>query len=62
MNWGDVFMKTAYICFNTDIIHVGHHSIIVQARKYGKVIVGALRDEAMICHGKFPTTSLEERI
>ena len=55
-------MKTVYICFNTDVIHEGHLSVIAQARNYGRVIVGALCDEAMICLGKFPTASLEDRI
>ena len=55
-------MKTVYICFNTDIIHEGHLGVIAQARNYGKVIIGALCDEAMICHGKFPTLSLNDRI
>ena len=55
-------MKTAYICFNTDIIHEGHLSAIAQARNYGRVVVGALCDEAMIGLKKFPTASLEDRI
>lgn len=55
-------MKTVYICFNTEVIHEGHLSIIVHARNYGKVIVGALCDEAMISLGKFPSISLEDRI
>ena len=55
-------MKTVYICFNTDAIHEGHLGVIAQARNYGRVIVGALCDEAMICLGKFPTASLEDRI
>ena len=54
-------MKTVYICFNTDIIHEGHLNVIAQARNYGKVIIGALCDEAMICHDKFPTSSLDDR-
>ena len=55
-------MKTVYTCFCTDIIHAGHLNIIEQACKYGKVIVGALSDEALIIYNKFPTISLEERI
>lgn len=55
-------MKTVYICFNTDAIHEGHLGVIAQARNYGRVIVGALCDEAMIRLGKFPTASLEDRI
>lgn len=55
-------MKTVYTCFCTDIIHEGHLNIIEQAHKYGKVVVGALSDEALIRFNKFPTISLEERI
>ena len=55
-------MKTVYICFNTDVIHEGHLGVIAQAQNYGRVVVGALCDEAMICHGKFPTSSLDDRI
>ena len=55
-------MNTVYTCFCTDIIHAGHLNSIEQACKYGKVIVGALSDEALIKYNKFPTISLEERI
>lgn len=55
-------MKIVYTCFCTDIIHEGHLNVIKQARKYGKVIVGALNDEALIRYNKFPTISLEDRI
>ena len=60
--YDEAFMKTVYICFNTDAIHEGHLGVIAQARNYGRVIVGALCDEAMIGLGKFPTASLEDRI
>ncbi len=55
-------MKTIYTCFCTDVIHAGHLNIINEAKKYGKVIVGALSDEALIRFNKFPTISLDERI
>ena len=55
-------MKTVYTCFCTDVIHEGHLNIIEQAHKYGRVVVGALSDEALIKYNKFPTISLEERI
>jgi len=55
-------MKTVYTCFCTDVIHEGHLNIIDQAHKYGKVIVGALSDAALIRYNKFPTISLEERV
>lgn len=55
-------MKTVYTCFCTDAIHGGHLNIIEQARKYGRVVVGALSDAALIKYNRFPTISLEERI
>lgn len=55
-------MKKVYTCFCTDVIHDGHLNIIDQAHKYGKVIVGALSDEALIRYNRFPTVTLEERI
>ncbi len=55
-------MKTVYTLFCTDVIHDGHLNIIEQAHKYGKVIVGALSDKALIRFNKFPTIPLEDRI
>ena len=55
-------MKTVYTCFCTDVIHEGHLNIIEQAHKYGKVVVGALTNEALIRYNRFPTISLDERI
>ncbi len=55
-------MKTVYTCFCTDVIHEGHLNIIREAKKYGKVIVGALSDEALIRYNRFPTLSLPERM
>lgn len=55
-------MKSVYMCFTTDIIHEGHQNIIKEAIKYGKVIVGALSDGALIRYNRFPTRSLEERM
>lgn len=55
-------MKTVYTCFCTDVIHEGHLNIIDQAHKYGKVVVGALSDAALIRYNKFPTISLKDRI
>ena len=55
-------MKTVYTCFCTDVIHEGHLNIINEAKKYGRVVVGALSDKAMIRFNRFPTVSQEERI
>ena len=55
-------MKKAYTCFCTDVIHEGHLNIINEAKKYGRVIVGALSDKALIRYNKFPTISQDERV
>ena len=55
-------MKTCYTCFTTDVIHEGHLNIIKNAKKYGRVVVGALSIPESIRYNKFPTVSIEERI
>lgn len=55
-------MKTVYTCFCTDVIHDGHKNIIAKAREQGRVVVGALSDEALIRYNRFPTVPLEERV
>ena len=55
-------MKTVYACFTTDVIHAGHLNIIREARKYGRLVVGVMSDEALVRFDRFPTISLEERI
>lgn len=55
-------MKTVYACFTTDVIHEGHMNVIHEAKKYGKVIVGVLSDEAMVKFDRFPTISFENRM
>lgn len=55
-------MKTVYTCFCTEVIHEGHLNIIREARRYGKVIVGALSDRALIRYNRFPTISQEDRV
>lgn len=54
-------MKTVYTCFTTDVIHEGHLNIINEAKKYGRLIVGVLTDEAMVKFDRFPTVSFKER-
>ena len=55
-------MKTVYTCFCTDVIHEGHLNLLKEAKKYGRVIVGVLSDEAMIRCNRYPLISFEERI
>jgi len=54
--------KTVYTCFSTDVIHAGHLNIIKESKKHGRVVVGALSDEASIRYNRFPTVSLDERV
>lgn len=61
-NFARSFMKTVYTCFCTDIIHEGHKNVIAKARELGRVVVGALSDEALIRYNRFPTATLEERM
>ena len=55
-------MKTVYVCFCTDVVHEGHLKIINEAKKYGKVVLGSLSDEALIRYDRFPTISQAEKI
>lgn len=55
-------MKKIYTCFCTDVVHEGHLNIIRNAQEYGRVIVGALSDKALIRYNRFPTVSQEERV
>lgn len=55
-------MKTVYICFTTGVIHEGHLNIVNKAREYGEVILGVLKDEALIRFDRFPTLEYEERV
>ncbi len=53
--------KLVYMCFSTDIIHSGHLSIIREAQKLGKLMIGVLSDEAVISYKRFPLLPYEER-
>ena len=55
-------MKTVYTCFCTEVIHEGHLNILREAKQYGKVIVGALSDRALIRCSRFPAIPQEERL
>ncbi|MHC1786954.1 MAG: hypothetical protein AB9880_07830 [Christensenellales bacterium] len=43
-------------------MHEGHQKIIAQAKALGRLIVGALSDEALIRYNKFPTILQDERV
>ena len=53
--------KTVYMSFSTDIIHGGHISIIRNAEKLGKLIIGVLSDEAVASYKRFPLVPASER-
>ncbi len=55
-------MKTVYTCFSTDIIHEGHLNIIDEAKKIGRVVIGALTDKALVSSSRFPLIPEGERI
>ncbi len=55
-------MKTVYTCFCTDVIHDGHRNILREAKKYGRVVVGALSDKALVRYNRFPTLPFEKRV
>ncbi len=55
-------METVYTCFCTEVIHEGQLNIIRAAQRYGKVIVGALSDQALIRYNRFPTIPQDERV
>ena len=53
--------RTVYLSFSTDVLHSGHIAIIKKAAKLGKVIIGVLSDEAVMCYKRFPLLPLSER-
>jgi len=54
--------KLIYVAMSTDLFRCGHVNILSQASKYGKVVVGALTDEAIATYKRPPILGLEERI
>ncbi len=50
-----------YVGMSADIIHHGHINIIQEAKKYGKVIVGLLTDEAIASYKRVPLLKYEHR-
>jgi phosphopantetheine adenylyltransferase len=46
--------KTVYVPLAVDFIHSGHLNIIKVAKKYGKVIIGLLTDEAISQYKRLP--------
>ena len=53
--------RTVYMCFSTDILHSGHMELIKKARRFGKIIVGIMTDEAVASYKRYPLVPFEER-
>ena len=54
--------KTVYVPLAVDFIHSGHLNIINIAKKYGKVIIGLLTDEAISQYKRLPILNYNERL
>lgn len=53
--------KVVYLGMSADLVHPGHLNIIKEAAKLGRVIVGALTDQALASYKRLLFTSLEQR-
>jgi len=53
--------KIAYVSLAVDILHSGHLNIINRAKKYGKVVIGLLSDNAVAEYKNIPSLEYEER-
>ena len=53
--------KTIYLPMAVDLIHIGHITIINEARSFGRVIVGLLTDKAIARYKRVPLATYEQR-
>ena len=53
--------KKVYVGIAADIIHKGHINILKTAKKYGKVIVGLLTDNAIASYKSIPYLDYAQR-
>ena len=53
--------KIVYVPLAVDILHSGHLNIINRAKKYGKVVIGLLSDNAVAEYKNIPALGYEER-
>jgi len=53
--------KKVYVAMSADLIHPGHLNIIGEARKYGRVIIGLLTDQAIASYKRLPFLTFEQR-
>ena len=54
--------KTVYVPLAVDFIHSGHLNIINIAKKYGRVVIGLLTDEAISQYKRLPILNFKERL
>ena len=52
--------KTVYVPLAVDFIHSGHLNVINIAKKYGRVIIGLLTDEAISQYKRLPILNYKE--
>ena len=52
--------KIVYVPLAVDILHSGHLNIISKAKKYGKVVIGLLSDNAVAEYKNIPSLEYEE--
>ena len=52
----------AFVPMCLDPIHHGHINIIHEAKKYGNVVVGLMKDEAMVSYKRKPFINFEGRL
>ena len=53
--------KIVYIALSVDVLHHGHINLINHAKKYGKVIVGLLTDNAISSQKRLPLLNFNQR-
>jgi phosphoenolpyruvate phosphomutase len=53
--------KLVYVGLSADILHEGHINILKTAKKFGKVIVGLLTDQAIASYKNIPHLSYKQR-
>lgn len=53
--------RVVYMCFSSDILHSGHFAIIRKAASLGRLIIGALSDQAIAGYKRLPMINYEQR-
>ena len=53
--------QIVYVPLAVDILHSGHLNVIKKAKKYGKVVIGLLSDNAISEYKAIPSLGYKER-